>query len=161
MLAFKGPHLWHMEVPRLGAQPELQLPAYTPATATRDPSRICNLHHSSGQHRILNPRSKARDWTCILVDISRVRNPLSHSGNSLFLFFNFFPFLKFIFIEVSLICSDSGQRQSDSVWIHIYAIHTPINESVYICMYVYIYILFQILFHCRLLQDIEYNPWAV
>ena len=35
---FFGPHLWHMEVPRLGAESELQLPAYTTATAMQDPS---------------------------------------------------------------------------------------------------------------------------
>ena len=48
-----------MEVPRLGVQSELQLQVY--ATATRDLSPICNLHHSSGQRQILNPLSKARD----------------------------------------------------------------------------------------------------
>ena len=37
---FVWPHLQHMEFPRLG---ELQLPAYTPATATWDPSRLCDL----------------------------------------------------------------------------------------------------------------------
>ena len=31
------PHLWHREVPRLGVESELQLPAYTTATATQDP----------------------------------------------------------------------------------------------------------------------------
>ena len=31
---FLGPHPWHMEVPRLGAQLELKLLAYTTATAT-------------------------------------------------------------------------------------------------------------------------------
>ena len=36
-----------MEVPRLGVQSELQLPAYTTATATPGPSRVCDLHHSS------------------------------------------------------------------------------------------------------------------
>ena len=35
MLVFLGPHLRHMEVPRLG-EPELQLLAYTTATATPD-----------------------------------------------------------------------------------------------------------------------------
>ena len=30
-------HLWHMEIPRLGIQPELQLPAYTTAIAMLDP----------------------------------------------------------------------------------------------------------------------------
>ena len=29
-----GPHQWHMEVPRLGVELELQLPAYATATAT-------------------------------------------------------------------------------------------------------------------------------
>ena len=28
---------------------------------------------------------------------------------------------------------------------------------MYICVYIYSYILFQILIHCRLLQDIEYS----
>ena len=50
-----GQHLWHMEVPRLGVELQLQLPAYTTATAAQDPSHICDLHHSSGQHQILNP----------------------------------------------------------------------------------------------------------
>ena len=52
--SFLGPHLWHVEVSRLGVQSELQLPAYTPATATRDPSGVCHLHHSSWQRWILN-----------------------------------------------------------------------------------------------------------
>ena len=30
---FLGPHSWHMEVPRLGVELELQLPACTTATA--------------------------------------------------------------------------------------------------------------------------------
>ena len=34
----------HMEVPRLGVESELQLPASTTATATPDLSRICDLH---------------------------------------------------------------------------------------------------------------------
>ena len=37
---FLGPHLQPMEVPRLGGESELQLPAYTTATATQDPSHI-------------------------------------------------------------------------------------------------------------------------
>ena len=36
---FLGLHLWHMEVPRLGVESELQLPTYTTATAMQDPSR--------------------------------------------------------------------------------------------------------------------------
>ena len=37
------------EVPSLGVQLELQLPAYATATATRNPSRVCDVHHSSWQ----------------------------------------------------------------------------------------------------------------
>ena len=36
-----------MEVPRLGVDSELELPAYTTVTATLDLSRIWDLHHSS------------------------------------------------------------------------------------------------------------------
>ena len=61
-------HLWHMEVPRLGVELELQLSAYTTATAVPDLSHVCDLDHSSQQCWILNPLSKARDSTCILVD---------------------------------------------------------------------------------------------
>ena len=66
---FLGPHLGHMEVPRLGVQSELQLPAYTTATATAmpDPSYVCNLGHSSWQCQILNLLSKARNWAHFLV----------------------------------------------------------------------------------------------
>ena len=42
------------------------------ATATRDPSRVCNLHHSSLQRRIVNPLSKGRDRTCNLMVPSRI-----------------------------------------------------------------------------------------
>ena len=56
-----------MEVPRLGVELKLQLLVYTTATATRDPSHVCNLQHSSQQHRILNPLSKARDRACVLM----------------------------------------------------------------------------------------------
>ena len=49
------------EVPRLRVKSELQLPAYTTATAMPDPSHICDLRHSSRQRRILNPLSEARD----------------------------------------------------------------------------------------------------
>ena len=62
-----GSCLPHMEVPRLGVELELQLPAYATATATWDPSYVCNLHHSSQQCQILNPLSKTKDRTCNLM----------------------------------------------------------------------------------------------
>ena len=52
-----------MEVPRLGVVLELQLPAYTTATATQDPSLICDLHCSSWQCWILDLLSEARGPT--------------------------------------------------------------------------------------------------
>ena len=65
-------HPWHMEVPRLGGELELQLPAYATATATWDLSSVYDLHHSSWQHQILNSLREARDPTGILMDPSRV-----------------------------------------------------------------------------------------
>ena len=49
----------HMEVPRLGIKLELQLPTYATATATQNPSHVCDLHHTSWQRQSLNPLSKA------------------------------------------------------------------------------------------------------
>ena len=81
---FLGRHLWQVvEVPRLGVELELQLPAHTTATATPDSSRLCDLHHSSQQRLILNPLSKPRVGTYILMDAIWICNPLSHSRNSL------------------------------------------------------------------------------
>ena len=79
VFVFLGPHPQHTDVPRLGVKLKLQLPATATATATAtarvmpDPSCICNLHHSSRQHWILNPSNEARDQTCVLVDTSQVR----------------------------------------------------------------------------------------
>jgi len=58
---FLGLYLRNMEVPRLGVELELQLTAYTTATAMWDPRRVCDLHHNSHQYWILNPLGKARD----------------------------------------------------------------------------------------------------
>ena len=72
LFCFSGPHPRHMEVPRLGVQSELQLPAYTTATATPDSSHVCNIHHSSQEHQILNPLSEARDWSHNLMVPSQI-----------------------------------------------------------------------------------------
>ena len=65
---FKWLHLPYMEVPRLGIESELQLQAYTTATATLDPCCIGNLQCSLGQCQILNPLSKARDQTRFFME---------------------------------------------------------------------------------------------
>ena len=61
-----------MKVPRLGVESELELLAYTTAKATQDPSHIGDLYHSSWQRGILNPPSKARDLTHVLMVTSGV-----------------------------------------------------------------------------------------
>ena len=71
-VVFLGLHLQHIEVPRLGFKSELYLPAYTTATATRDLSCLCDPHHRSWQHRILNPLSEVKDRTRILMDDSQL-----------------------------------------------------------------------------------------
>ena len=81
VFVFLGPHPQHMEIPRPGVKSKLQLPAYTIAMATLDLSHIHNLH-CSFQREILNPLSKARDRTCILMDTSRVLYPPNHNENS-------------------------------------------------------------------------------
>ena len=73
LLCFLESHPWCMETPRLGIESELQLPAYTTATAISDPSRVCSLHHSSRQRRVPHALSEPRDRVRVLVDTSRVR----------------------------------------------------------------------------------------
>ena len=51
---------------------ELQPLAYARATAMRDPSWVCNPHHSSQQPQIPNPLSEARDRTCNLMFPSHI-----------------------------------------------------------------------------------------
>ena len=70
---FLGLHPRHMGVPSLGVESELLLLAYATATAMPDPSRVCDLYHSSRQHWILNPLSEARDRIHILMDTSQLR----------------------------------------------------------------------------------------
>ena len=80
VLFFCGLYPWPMALPGLGVQLELQVPAYTAATATSDPSRICDLHHSSQQRQILNPLSKARDPTCNLMVPNWICFPCATTG---------------------------------------------------------------------------------
>ena len=63
-------HVWHIDVPRLGVKSELLLPAYAIATATQYLSCVCNLNRSSWRRWILNPLSKARARTRVLMDTS-------------------------------------------------------------------------------------------
>ena len=84
VLLFRAPPTAY-EVPRLGVKLELQLLAAAIATTMRGPSHVCKLHHSSPQCWILNPLSKVRDPTHILVDTSWICYCLAIMGTSLFL----------------------------------------------------------------------------
>ena len=79
-----------MEVPWLGFKSELQLPAYTTATATQDPSRVCNLYHRSWQRQIHNPLSEARDQTHHLMAPSQIHFWCATTGTPETFFFFFF-----------------------------------------------------------------------
>ena len=85
------PYLQHMEVLKLVVESELQLMAYTTATATRDPSHVCDdLYHSSRQCWILNPLSKARDRTCVLMDASQVHFHWAMTETLIYLYLSIF-----------------------------------------------------------------------
>ena len=78
VFVFLQPNSRHMKVPRLGDELELQLLAYTTATAMRDLSCICNPHYSSRQPQIhwAGPGNEpASSW---MLDSF----PLSHDRNS-------------------------------------------------------------------------------
>jgi len=81
---FLGLHPWHMEIPRLGVESELQLPACATATATWDPSLIFDPYHSSWQHRILNPLTEARGQTSNLMAPSWIRFRCATSASACF-----------------------------------------------------------------------------
>ena len=48
---------------------------------TRGASRVCNLHHSSRQRLILNPRSEDRDRNCILKDSHQIHFLWDETGS--------------------------------------------------------------------------------
>ena len=98
-LVFLGPYLWLVEVPRPGVELELQLPVYTTAPTMPDPSPVCDLHHTSCQHWILDPLKEARDWICILVDTSRLHYHWADRTPCHGIFFWFFFFFLFLLLE--------------------------------------------------------------
>ena len=83
-----GLYLWHMKVSRLGVKSELQPLAYATATVTPDLSRICNLHHSSWQRRILKPQSEAGDrTTSVLYHWAMTGTPTTSNSHTYVLYF--------------------------------------------------------------------------
>ena len=88
-----------MEFPRLGVELELQLLAYATSTATQDPSHVCDLHHRSQQHWILNLLSEARDQTQNLMVPSLILFHCAMTGTPAGLFeLAGFLFVFFLFV---------------------------------------------------------------
>ena len=69
------------EVPRPRVELELQLQAYTTDLATGSEQHLQPTPELMAT-QILNPMSKARDWTCILMGTSQGHSALSHNGKS-------------------------------------------------------------------------------
>ena len=113
---FLWPHLHHMEIPSLEVELEPQLPAYSTATATQDPSHICNVHHSLWQFQILNPLSKARDQTHILMDKTMSGSQQEFFSPSIFKSHCLFIFL-LLSCMISLCVSDANSLSS--LWFEV------------------------------------------
>ena len=120
---FLGLHLWHMGVPRLGIQLELQLPAYTTATATSDLSHVCDLHHSTQQHRIPNPLSEARDWTCNLMVPNRIHFHCTTMGTPLTTSFTSNMSQMEWFYIINSFASISSSFSTLSISFHLYTMY--------------------------------------
>ena len=82
LFVFLGLHPWHMEVPRLGAELELHLPAYTTAIAAAT-SKPC-LQPTSQLMAMPDPSptERGQDGNCVLHGCYSDLFPLSHNGNS-------------------------------------------------------------------------------
>ena len=73
IFVFLGPYLRHMEGPRLGVEWSCSCHSCATATAVLDPSRTCNLHHSSLQRGILNPSKQGQGWNLCPLGCSQIR----------------------------------------------------------------------------------------
>lgn len=71
---FWGPHLQHMEVPRLGVRTGATAagPPHNHSNARSEMRCVWDLHHSSLQWQIINPLNETRDGTRVLRDTSLI-----------------------------------------------------------------------------------------
>ena len=109
-----------MEVPRFGV--------YATATAPWYLSHVCDLHHSSRQHWILNPPREARDQTCVLMDTSEIHFRWATTGTPFFIFY--FSLFLVIFVLFWLIISSSNIS-----WILVLSYYSTLYREfpVHIC----------------------------
>ena len=68
LFCFLGPHLQHMEFPRL----VVVIEAAGASLSKTGSECVCGLYHSSLRHQIPDPLRKAKDQTCILMDSSQI-----------------------------------------------------------------------------------------
>ena len=73
-------------------------------TAMLNPSCICDLHHSSRQHRILNPLNEVRDQTLNLMVPSQISFRCATTGTQYFFFniLNLFQDFYFILLKAHI-----------------------------------------------------------
>ena len=82
-----------MAIPRekAGSQARSQMKAVAAdlhhTTAKSDLSQVCKQHYSSWQCQILNPLSKAKDWTCVLMDPSQIHFHSTMTGTPCYVTF--------------------------------------------------------------------------
>ena len=65
-------HAQHVEVSRLGVKVGATAAGLHHRHSNAKTNLVCDLYHSSRQHWILNPLSKARDPTHVLMDTNLV-----------------------------------------------------------------------------------------
>ena len=98
VVVFLGPHLRHVEVPRIGVELELQLPAYTTATEIRDPSELCLWPIPELMAMLdLQPTEWGQGWNLHPHGYQSDSFLLSHNGNSHF----FYKITIWVFIKFS------------------------------------------------------------
>ena len=84
-LGVKGLHLWHWKFPGQGLN--WRSSCWPTPQPQQHQIRAVSVTYTTahGNSAPFNPLSEARDQACILMDTSRVLNPLSHYRNSMVL----------------------------------------------------------------------------
>ena len=112
---------------QLGAELELQLPAYTTVLAIPDPYCICDLYHSSLQWWILNPLIEARDRTRIIMVTSWICFWCA-TWEIQVLFFLKEPFLLFVLNAINIWGLSPRHELLDDSDIFLLFLKTPSKE---------------------------------
>ena len=138
-----------MEVRRLWVKLELQLLAWAIAASLHhnhsswDLSCACDLHHSLWQHQILNPLSKAKDGTHILMDTNRIHFCCATTGtpcSGMLLFPSLY--LSWIFYRFLLCgyCEDYLKYHIDViVYFKLITITVPYKNSTLLLPYFHVF----------------------